>query len=264
MAKDVLGRLASAALVVDPTAPMNPHGRPVPLLVLQANDADAAKYLEGEGLAKLIGLASLLGGAQGQAPAPVREEVAGRSITLVAAGDFAGVLGGKNVCIGREGAFVAIGSDKQEVAAALDAGAKKQGLLGDEKTAAAVKGVEEPQALAVTSAGRAVIEYFRLREQAPAPNSFTPVAPNPPPGPAIKPPADQPPKLSRRAEQTIADVTKAVGPLSPAVFSLKREPDALTLEARQAGLRGVSNKLIDLWIESGMDRIVESIKGAGN
>ncbi len=264
VARDVLGRLASAAVVVEPTASLTPHGRPVPLIVLQANDADAAKYLEGEGIPKLIGLATVLGGAAGPAPAPVRQDVDGRSIQVVAAGAFADMLGAKNIYIGREGAFVAAGSDRNEVVAALNAGAKKEGLLGDEKAAAAIKDLVDPQSLAIVSSGKAVAEAFRQRELAPAVQQFTAVAPNPPAGPADKPPADQPPKLSKRAEQTIADVKKAVEPLPPAVFSLKREPGALTLEARQAGLKGVTNKLIDLWIESGMERILEGIKGPGN
>ena len=264
VAKDVLGRLTSAAVVVEPTAALTSHGRPVPLVVLQANDADAAKHLEGEGLPKLIGLAAVLGGAPGQAPAPVREDVDGRSIEVVAAGAFADLLGAKNLYIGREGAFVVVGPDKTEVVAALNAGAKKAGLLGDEKAAAAIKDVVDSQALAVVSVGKGVVEWFRRRELAPVTTPFAPVAPNPPPGPGDKPPADQPPRLSKRAEQTIADVQKVVGPLPPTVVSLKREPEALTLEARQAGLKGVTNKLIDLWIESGMDRIVEAMKGAGN
>ena len=159
---------------------------------------------------------------------------------------------------------MAAGSDRKEVVAALNAGAKKEGLLGDEKGAAAVKDLVDPQALAVLSSGKAVAEAFRQRELAPAVQQFTPAPAIPPAGPADKPPADQPPKLSKRAEQTIADVKKAVEPLPPAVFSLKREPGALTLEARQAGLKGVTNKLIDLWIESGMERILEGIKGPGN
>ncbi len=263
VAKDVLGRLASAAVVVEPMASLAPHGRPVPLVVLQANDADAAKYLEGEGLPKLIGLAAVLGGAPGQAPAAVREDVDGRSIQVVAAGAFADILGAKNIYIGREGAFVVVGSDSKEVVAALNGGAKKEGLLGDEKAAAAIKDLGDVQALAVLSSGNAVVEAFRQRELAPAVQQFTPVAPNPPPAPTDKPPAEQP-KLSKRAEQTIADVKKVVEPLPPAVFSLKREPDALTLEARQAGLKGVTNKLIDQWIESGMERILEGIKGPGS
>ena len=80
VARDVLGRLASAAVVVEPTASLTPHGRPVPLIVLQANDADAAQYLEGEGIPKLIGLATVLGGAAGPAPPPsARTWTAGRS-----------------------------------------------------------------------------------------------------------------------------------------------------------------------------------------
>ena len=263
LARDVLGRLTSVAVVVEPMAAATPKGRPVPLVVLQATDADAAKYLEGEGIPKLVGLAALLSGAAGPAPAAVRHDVDGRSITVVAASGLADMLRAKNLYIGREGAFVVVGSDGKEVAAALNAGAKKEGLLSDEKTAAAIKDFQDPQTLAVVSVGKGVVEWFRQREEGPVAPPFTVVTPNPP-VPPDKPPADQPPKLSKRAEQTIADVKKAVEPLPPAVIGLSRTPDALTLEARQTGLKGVTNKVIDLWVESGLEHILESMKPTGN
>ena len=280
VAHDILGRLSSAAVVVDPMAALAPRveqpkpppgvAPPVatppapavrlPLIVLQATDADAAKYLEGEGLPRLIGLASYLIAGDGQAAAVVHEDVDGRSLSIAASGGLSSPLGSKNLYFGREGAFVVVGGDKKGVAAALNAGAKKDGLLADEKTAAAVKGLEDPDALAVLSVGEGVVELFRLRE-------LTPVAVQPftvpvPPGVGPNPPAAAP-KLSPRAEQTVADVRKVIEPLPPAVFGLSRKPEALTLEARQTGLKGVVNKLVDLWIESGMERVVEQMKGAG-
>ncbi len=279
VAKDVLGRLTGAAVVLDgpvkgsmetytvprPGGPgpqgaghgmaqyeALPFGRPS-LLVLQAADADAAKYLEEQGVPKLIGLGT------GEPPAPIRQDVDGRSISTVAAGAAEGLFGSKNLYVGREGAFVVIGPDRKEVVAALAAGARKEGLLGDDKTAAAVKDLEDPLAVGVFSLGKGIVDVFKLVErQTPAPAFTTAVAgpgPAPVPKPEEKPPA--PPQLSKRAEKTIADAAKAVDALPPTVFSLGHTPDGLTLEIKQTGLKGVSVKVIDLFIHSSLDRVVE-------
>jgi hypothetical protein len=84
-----------------------------------------------------------------------------------------------------------------------------------------------------------------------------------PPG-VQPPPPPPPPKLSKRGEQTLADAAKVVAPLPPAVIAVGRGPDALTLEARQAGIKGVSQKVIDLWIESTLEHILEQQKPGGN
>jgi len=269
VAKDVLGRLTGAAVVLDapvtttmtsiesprpggpPPVPFTtqyqvpPFGRPS-LLVLQATDADAAKYLEEQGVPKLIGLGT------GEPPAPIRQDVDGRSISTVAAGGVEGLFGSKNLYVGREGAFVVIGPDRKEVAAALAAGAKKTGLLGEDKTAAAVKDLEGPLAVGVFSLGKGIVEIFKQVER-PAP-TFRPDLP-PPPGAGDKPP--EAPKMSKRAEKTIEDAAKAVEPLPPTVLSLGRTPDGLTLEIKQTGLKGVSVKVIDLLINSSLDRTLE-------
>ena len=271
VAKDVLGRLTGAAVVMD--APVKttlsymeaprpggppavahtteveslPFGRPS-LLVLQATDADAAKYLEEQGVPKLIGLGT------GEPPAPIRQDVDGRSISTVAAGAAEGLFGSKNLYVGREGAFLVIGPDRKEVAAALTAGAKKAGLLGEEKTAAAVKALEDPLAVGVFSLGKGIVEIFKQVER--PVQAFRPVpGPLPPPGGGDQPP--EAPKMSKRAEKTIEDAAKAVEPLPPTVLSLGRTTDGLTLEIKQTGLKGVSVKVIDLLINASLDRMLE-------
>ena len=128
-----------------------------------------------------------------------------------------------------------VGADRKEVAAALKAGAKKEGLLGEEKTAAALKGVEDSAAVAVFSPAQGIVELFKQMERPPAvmaaPAFVKPggsCVPPPPPKPAD----EQPPKLSLRAEKTIADAAKAVESLPPTVLSLSRRADGLTLEMR--------------------------------
>ncbi len=274
VAKDVLGRLTGAAVVLDApvTTTMSymeaprpggpppvahtteveslPFGRPS-LLVLQATDADAAKYLEEQGVPKLAGLGT------GEASAPIRQDVEGRSISTVAAGGMESLFGAKDLYMGREGAFLVIGPDRKAVVAALAAGAKKAGLLGEEKTAAAVKNLEDPLAVGVFSLGKGIVEIFKAVERpiaAPRP-AIGPVPPPLPPAPGDKPP--EAPKMTKRAEKTIEDAAKAVEPLPPTVLSLGRTPGELTLDIKQTGLKGVSAKVIDLLINSSLDRVVE-------
>ena len=71
-----------------------------------------------------------------------------------------------------------------------------------------------------------------------------------------KPP--EPPKLSKRAEKTIADAARAVDALPPTVFSLSRTPDGLTLELKQSGLKSVSVQVIDLFVNSSLERVLET------
>lgn len=152
-----------------------------------------------------------------------------------------------------------IGGDAKEVAAALTAGAKKAGLLSEDKTAAAVKDMEDPLAVGVFSVGKGIVDGFKLMErQTPAPTFSTTVAR---PGAAAGPKPDEKPpempKLSKRAEKTIEDAAKAVDALPPTVLSLGRTPDGLTLEVKQTGLKSVSVKVIDLFVHASLDRVVE-------
>jgi hypothetical protein len=263
IAKDIFGKLTSAAVTLDPEAATRPDGHVVSLLVLHATDADAAKSLEAQGLPKLLGLAS------GKASAAINEKGDG-NISTVATGELEGMLHAKNLYIGREGAFLVVGADRKEVAAALNAGVKKEGLLGEEKTAAALKGVEDSTALAVFSPAKEIVELFKQMERPPTvmaapafPKGAVP-APRPLPLPVPKAADDQPPKLSPRAEKTIANAAKAVESLPPTVLSISRKADGLTLEMRQAGLKNTTRRLIDLGIDAALDRLLEQQKPNGN
>jgi hypothetical protein len=263
IAKDVFGKLTGAALTLDPQAAMRPDGRPVSLLVLQATDAGAAESLEVQGLPKLLGLSS------GKTPVAINEKGDG-NITTVATGDLEGVLHAKNLYIGREGAFLAVGVDRKEVAAVLKAGLKKEGLFGEEKTAAALKGAEDSAIVALFSSAKGIVDLFEQMERPPAviaaPPFAKPVAPVPAPAPPHGPKAsdDQPLKLTLRAEKTIADAAKAVAALPPTVLSLNCGRDGLTLEVRQSGLKNTTSRLIDLWIDAALERLIEQQKPNGN
>jgi hypothetical protein len=258
IAKDVLGKLTSAAVTLDPEAAMRPDGRVVSLLVLQATDAEAAKSLEAQGLPKLLGLAS------GKAPAAINEKGDG-NVSVVATGELEGILHAKNLYIGREGVFLVVGADRKEVAAALNAGAKKAGLFGEEKTVTALKGTEDSAVLAVFSPAKGIVELFKQMERPPAVMA-APAFPKGvvPPPPAPKLANDQPPKLSARAEKTIADAAKVVESLPPTVLSISRKADGITLEMRQSGLKNTTSRLIDLGIDAALDRLLEQQKPNGN
>ncbi len=262
IAKDVLGKLTNAAVTLDPEAAARPDGHVVTLLMLQASDSNAAESLQTQGLPKLLGLAS------GKAPAAINEKGEGNIIT-VSAGDLEGALHARNLYIGREAAFLVVGVARKEVAAALKAGAKKDGLLGEEKTAAALKGTEDSAAVAVFSPAKGIVDLFKQMERPPtvtaAPPLGKPAAPVPaPPPPVVKPADDQPTKLSLRAEKTIADAAKAVESLPYTVLSLKHGADGLTLEVRQSGLKNTTSRLVDLWIDAALERLLEQQKPNGN
>jgi hypothetical protein len=261
ISKDILGKLTNAAVTLDPEAAMRSDARVISLLVLQATDAAAAESLETEGLPKLLGLAS------GKTPAAIKEKGDG-NISTLAAGDLESVLHTKNLYVGREGDFVVVGADRKAVAAALKAGAKKEGLLGEEKTATALKGAEDSAAVAIFSPAQGIVELFKQMERPPtvtaAPAFVKPGLAVPAPPPAPKPADEQPPKPSLRAEKTIADAAKAVESLPPTVLSLSRRADGLTLEMRQSGLKNTTSRLIDLWIDAALDRLIEQQKQNGN
>ncbi len=62
----------------------------------------------------------------------------------------------------------------------------------------------------------------------------------------------------------MADAAKIVESLPPAVLSLSRKPEGLTLEMRQTGLKTTTSRLIDLWIDAALERVIEQQKPAGN
>jgi hypothetical protein len=247
--KDVLGRLGNAAVSLDFDPGVEQPVRPQ--LALQATDEAAAKELEETYLARLIGLAG------GAAPsAAVKEEVDGQTLHAVAASEALAALGGKTLYVGRQGAFLVVGADKKRVAAALAAGEKKKGLLGDDKAAAAVKDLDSPLGVAVVSVGRLAAAELKAEELTTT-DRFGP-APALPPGEKPKPPP--PMKLSERAKKSLDEMRKAVEPLPPAVFGLGRTADGVRLDLKLTGLKDAAPRAIDVWVDAQLERMLERIK----
>jgi hypothetical protein len=249
--KDVLAVVTGAALVVEvgEGRDRKDRDRPrSPMLVLRAADAGAARGLEERGLPKLLGLM-----ADGPAPAPTQEEVDGQRISRVAADKVPGRM---PLHYGRKGAVLVLGPDRKRVAEALAAGARKQGLLGEAKVAAALQDVDASAvAVGVVPPERSLTELFTyLGTPAPV---MKRVGPPGAPAPAPPPPRKEaPPGL----EKSLKDLRKAVEPLPPLVFSLSRQPESVVLELRQTGLRRVAPRVLDVWVESILQR---TLPGAG-
>jgi putative component of toxin-antitoxin plasmid stabilization module len=122
---------ADAVLVVEPVS-----AGPVPfrMLVVAATDPDAAKSLEEDILPKLTGL--IPPGPK----EPKRETIQEQRISSV---PLEAIGPGKQLYFGRHGKTIVFGLNGPEVAESLTAGAKKTGLLGEAKTANALKDVGE-------------------------------------------------------------------------------------------------------------------------
>jgi hypothetical protein len=236
--KEVFGRIRQAGLAVSPARTPQPLGSP--LLLLGTADDGAARFLEERALPKLLGLAN-----GGEVPAPTREQVQGQRITTMAVN----FLPGGVLHTGRHGAVLALGTEAKRVAEALGAGAKRSGLLGEEKMAAALKELDHPVTVGVADLGRGFVELARvLHPPAPAANIG---------GKQLLAPARQPDGM----EKIIGDLTKALQPLPPVVVSLSRQPESLILEVRQNSLRRVSTKLLNVWVDSALDRMSRRMAG---
>jgi hypothetical protein len=269
--KDVIGKMRGVAVVINMRGSMPRNGPWMPMLVVEAVDADAANSFE-ELLPKLAGLA---GG--GEAPKPSSEQIQGQRIQS---------LPGERtpwrapLHYGHRGAVLVLGHDRKLVAEALACGAKKEGLLGEEKVAAAVKELDEPVAVGVGSLGRMALSWFLLekkgpagqrpaiQEVAPPAKGLAPVKKLPAPGALAQAPAgdelvaadDEP--AGATEDKAVKDMMKVIEPLPPLVISLKRKPEVLVVEVRQTGLRTVSAKLIDVLIDLGAQQILQE-RGGG-
>jgi hypothetical protein len=245
-ARDVFGRVTGLAVAVDVESGKKEPGSP--LLVVQAVDAEAARFLEETAVPKLLGL--LRGG---DAP-PMGEKIDGRQIYAVPMQLFPGQ---KAFCWGRQGSVLVLGPSSARVANALTVGGKKQGVLGEAKVAAALKDLDGPIAVGVGSLGRGVIELFR---EGHAPGGRNDLGPKAKKDERPAPPA--PDKLPDYAEKAVAALTKLFEPLPPTVVTLDRKADSLVLQMRQPGLKSVSAKLIDIVVDTALQRL-SSNPGAG-
>src|SRR5262249_45983499 len=116
--------------------------------------------------------------------------------------------------------------------------------------------------LGVASAGQGLVQLFKMSVGAPRQDlRFSPPPPPAPPGAPGGPPAEKrPAKVPEEVEKAARELAKVVEPLPPVVLSLTRNPDALTLEARQPSLRRVSARVINLWVEGALQ---QAIRGRG-
>jgi hypothetical protein len=244
LGKDLWGRIAGLSLSVD-LKPVGPGGVPgLPLLAVRAADATAGQALE-EMLPRLAGLAG------GQVVlTPTIEKVQGITVRSLPGDSLPWKA---PLCYARDGATLVLGGSKEAVAAAVTAGTKKQGLLGEARTAEALKGTEAAGLVGVCLLGRGAVEVMKMVPWAPQPM------------PASKPirGAAAPPVTGKgpAPEKDIKDLQRAFEPLPPAVLALTRTGDRLMLEARQTRLRAVSAKVITILVETGLYQI--SARGGG-
>jgi Protein of unknown function (DUF3352) len=215
-----------------------------PLCVIQTTDDAAAKYLTETGLPKLARLGA------NEAAAPKRVEIEGWVIHSVSVRGLAGLVPLPDVFYGSHGDVVVVGGDAARVVAALKSGSKKTGLLSEAKYATALKEADGSITVGVVLLGSAIVSYFKDQES----NQNQMAVPLRPNAPGGQPPAPPAPKLNDRAAKAVKELTQIVEPLPPLLFSLNRKDDAVVLEARQLGLKTVSTKLIDLWIDSALER----------
>jgi hypothetical protein len=233
--KDVVAPLAGVGFVVAKDWQVKP-GQGI-LLLLQARDEAAAGKLESEGLPRLLSL------GEDNKVKPIESEIGGHSIKSVPGGS------GKrlpfNLHFGRRGSVVVVGLDSERVAAAVEAGAKKKGLLGETKIAEAVKTIDEKSlVVGVFSPTQAALDLLAVLNQ--PPNMRMPERMKGPPPPGVQQP--KPPEFRPLKETKTVQAFREAG--EPFVFGMTRQPESLTLEMRPLSLRKMMPRLLDVWIES--------------
>jgi hypothetical protein len=226
--KDVFARVKAIALFADEVA-LAP-----PMLILEAADADAAKALLGL-VPKVV--AAVTGGDVAEAKPGQIDGVPVRTVGV----PFG--LAKIDVAYGRQGAMLVVGLGPKRVAAALAAGAEKQGQLSDRRVGDALKSVDGALAAGVLTADRALVELVREVNNPRALPRFGPRLPR-----ELLPHPKEGEELARLLKETAA----AAEALPPGVMSLTRKEDTFILEMRQPGLRSVSAKVVTVWVEAGL------------
>jgi hypothetical protein len=238
LGKDVLGRVSSVGVVLDLEKGKEPR---TPMLLVRATNADAATFLADRALPKLLALAG-----EGAEPKKSAATVLGQSITTF---DGALLAGWKAVHVGRSGPVLLLGPDKTRVAESLVGAAKKEGTLTEPRVAAALKGADAPVGVGVASLGPPLVAAFQEAMMPPVRVVFKDKNGGPPP--KVEP-VKPPPYVEKGAQE----MAKASATLAPLVFTLERKPDALLLEARQPALRGTSTRMINVWVDTMLQRAV--------
>jgi hypothetical protein len=242
LAKDLWPNVTGAAISVG-GGDTDLHGMPSFTIALGAKDADAAKLLQDKVMPKLVGMILLHGESEPKIPT---ETVQGRDITHFSAE-------GMNLHFGRHESTLVLGTDPKLVAQGLTGGSKKAGLLGEAKVAAALKDVNDVQLVGVWSLGGTMTAIANSE------GTGREIRKPGPPGGA-PPPPDKNPKPKPEEDPLSKDFLKASDSLPPAVISLVRKPEGMTLQVRQPGLKGFSAKAITYVIETSLKRAL----GVGN
>ncbi len=177
--------------------------------------------------------------------APTREKVEGRTLAALPGEGFPWRT---NLYFGRQGSVLVFGQSPKTVAEALQGVEKNQGWLGQPKVAEAIKRYEAPIAIGVWSLRETVLQALDGKTAEP------PGAPGPP-GRQPKPAMDPNGRFAKA-------LTEIMEPLPPATIALLRKPETITLEVRQAQLRSVSAKVIDLVVRSALEGVGGQAGGA--
>jgi hypothetical protein len=284
--KDLFDKIKGGAIAVPPARVDIPRdGVHIPLLVIEAKDADAAKSL-GALVPRLVALFRMhevqfghgkvrrpvLVGAfmdpdsiakldLDKLPRPVTETVDGQNVYSLAGGDLPW---GTAVQYGVRGRFLVIGQDPKFIAGALSGGARKKGLLGEARVAQAVKGLNDPVAVGVWSLGQSLADVVRWDAGYRPRSRYYGYDKMPPPvkGEKAEPKRDE---LNQRVQKLAQGYGKevakearaleqAVESLPPVVLSVTRRPDRLTFQMRQAGLKVVLGKVLGILVNWQLER----------
>ncbi|HEV3262736.1 MAG TPA: hypothetical protein VG013_38225 [Gemmataceae bacterium] len=270
--KDIAGKITAVGVAMgNPLTLLESRGgrppdAPPVLVILRATDADAAESLVKDVIPKVIGAM-----AGENAAEPTSKEVGGHTV-------YSTKLHGNSVHYGRHEATLVFGHDRAAVAAALQSGAKKQGLLADKKVHAAVAKLDGPIALVVSkplpslAAMASMVVYRGLSAEVAPPAESTqpspprgvrPLPPQPRPAEAAPPQAgtraaraqDAPPEDVVRvgpdesAMKMIKELMKLGNQMDPFMASITRKPDRIVVEARQGGLKPALARLTDWALE---------------
>ena len=232
--KDICGRINEVAIgmpsTVNPGKPGKDDrektptlvGASFPIIVIEATNADAAGALE-DLIPKLIGFAT-----QSDAPKVTTEETDGIKIKCIADNNLPWHA---SVCFGHKGKILIIGQESKTVAACLNQGGTKKGLLAQAKVAAAIKDLDKPAVASLWLIGETVRYYSAMS------------------------------KGSGSTEDKFdQEMKKVVENLPPLLSSLTVKSDSIVLEVRQPGLKSVSAKMIDLLVEKALQEYSEAKK----
>jgi hypothetical protein len=240
LGKDLFAKVAGFTLTVDVSGEKAKSEMPVQLAVT-ATDEDAAKALD-ELVPKLL---ALVGGAGG---APASEKVGGVTLRTIPG---ASLPWREPLYFGREGKTLVLGPAKEGVAEALTGGAKGGGLLGEAKVAAVIKDIGDAQAVGTWSLPETMMALLTSSESGRGRVMTKPAGP-----PGGVPPAPPKEKEGNGSEKVAKEMRLATAPLAPAVLTLTRKGDLVVLEAKQAGLKTVSARAINVLVDAAVRQMM--------